>query len=86
MSSLDSYRRLVGRLIYVTITRSDIAYFVQMLSQLMHKLKREYWVAAIRVLRYFKRSPGQSLFFGSHCDLILRAYCEFVWASYPSTR
>lgn len=33
LSQTDSYRRLVGRLIYLTITWPDLAYSVQVLSQ-----------------------------------------------------
>lgn len=48
--SLDSYQCLVGWLIYLTITRLDLAYSVQVLSQFMHQPCQEHWGAAIRVL------------------------------------
>ena len=33
------YRRLVSKLIYLTVTRSDIAFAVELVSQFMHKPK-----------------------------------------------
>lgn len=75
-----SYRRLVGRLIYLTITRPELCYSVHILSQFMQEPWSEHWEAALRVVRYLKGKPGQVLFFPSVCDMQLYAYCDSDWA------
>ncbi|RVW27294.1 Retrovirus-related Pol polyprotein from transposon RE2 [Vitis vinifera] len=54
LSNPESYRRLVGRLIYLAVTRPDLAYSVHVLSQFMQEPRIEHWEAALRVIRYLK--------------------------------
>ncbi|RVX01387.1 hypothetical protein VitviT2T_002736 [Vitis vinifera] len=82
----SQYRRLVGRLIYLTITRPDITYSVHVLSRFMHAPRRPRMEAVLRVLRYLKNSPGQGLFFPSQNDLSLRAFSDSDWAGCPISR
>ncbi|CAM8968384.1 unnamed protein product [Rhodiola kirilowii] len=80
------YRRLVGRLIYLTITGPDLAFPVHVLSQFMQAPTEDHLKAAHRVLRYIKMAPAQGLMFPSTNDLRLVAYCDADWASCPVTR
>ena len=72
----STYRRLVGRLWYLIVTRLDLSFAVQKLSQFMAKPTSVHLVAAHRVLKYIKGSSGQGLFFPSHTDLQLKAFSD----------
>lgn len=82
----SQYRRLVGRLIYLTITRPDLVYVVHVLSQFMDKPRQPRLDAAHKVLRYIKQAPGQGIFLPSTGPLELRAYCDADWARCKDTR
>ena len=57
------YQRIVGKLIYLSHTRPDIAYVVSVVSQFMHCLSEAHMNAVTRILRYLKFSPGKGLMF-----------------------
>ena len=73
---LRSYRRLVDRLIYLTITRPNLAFSVQILSQFMDKPRQPHPEAAHRVLRYMKNSPTQGLLFFAKSNFHLKAFSD----------
>ncbi|CAM8937145.1 unnamed protein product [Rhodiola kirilowii] len=82
----EHYRRLIGRLVYLTIIRSELSYSVHTLAQFMQVPKIDHWHAAICVLHYLKGYPGQGLHLSSNSSLQLHAYCDSDWASCPLTR
>ena len=50
----ERYRRLVGKLNYLTITRSDIAYSISVVSQYMSSPIVDHWTAVEPILCYLK--------------------------------
>lgn len=76
----SSYRLLVGRLIYLTITRHDLVYYVHVLSQFMDKPHVPHLEATHSVLRYLNQMLGQGIILSSTSTLQLNAFCDADWA------
>ena len=52
----ERYRRLVGKLNYLTITRPDIAHSISVVSQYMFAPTLDHWVVVEQILCYLKGS------------------------------
>uniref|UniRef100_A0A3Q7FM93 Reverse transcriptase Ty1/copia-type domain-containing protein n=1 Tax=Solanum lycopersicum TaxID=4081 RepID=A0A3Q7FM93_SOLLC len=86
LHDITSYQRLVGKLLYATMTRPDISYAVQTLSQFMQSPKKSHMEAATRVIRYLKGSVGQGIWLHSEPTNIITCWCDSDWAACPNTR
>lgn len=74
------YQRLVGKLIYLSHTRPDIAFAVSVVSQFMHAPCEEHMEAVYRILRYLKGTPGKGLLFKKNEARSVEAFTDADWA------
>lgn len=70
------YQKLLGKLIYLTITRPDLAFPVHTLAQYMQRPTNVHMQSAKRVLRYLLNNPAQGILLASSSTAQLTAYCE----------
>ncbi|WVZ08164.1 hypothetical protein V8G54_021510 [Vigna mungo] len=86
VSDPTAYRRLIGKLQYLTNTRPDISFVVQQVSQFMSKPRQSHLHAAFRILRYLKSCPGLGLFYPSSNPHRIQAFSDSDWATCSLTR
>lgn len=73
--------RYVGALQYLCITRPDINYAVNQVSQFMHSPTEAHWSSVKRILRYLKGTSPHGLFFQPSSNFQISAYSDADWAS-----
>ncbi|XP_070035906.1 secreted RxLR effector protein 161-like [Nicotiana tomentosiformis] len=86
LSDPASYRRLVEKLNYLTLTRSDISYPVSVVSQFMNSPCDSYWDAVVRIIQYIKFAPGKGLLFEDRGHEHIIGYSDVDWAGLPFDR
>lgn len=75
------YRSIVGALQYVTITRPDISFCVNKVSQYMQNPLDNHWKAVKRILRYLKGTINHGLILKSSHTLNINAYADADWGT-----
>jgi hypothetical protein len=74
------YRRLVGKLNYLTVTRPDIAYPVSIVSQFMASPRTTHWAALEQILCYLKGAPGRGIWYRNHGHTHIECFSDADWA------
>ncbi|CAL1386830.1 unnamed protein product [Linum trigynum] len=86
LSDGSLYRSIVGSLIYLTHTRPDISYVVQVVSQYMSAPRTTHWSAVQRILRYLEGTTNVGLLFPAGGEPIVEAYADTDYAGCWDTR
>ncbi|KAL8109804.1 hypothetical protein AgCh_025773 [Apium graveolens] len=80
------YQRLLGKLIYLTVTRPDIVFTVHILTQFMQQPSDAHMQDALHLLRYPVGTSTQGILLASTSAAQLHAYSDSDWATCPMTR
>ncbi|KAL2236265.1 UNVERIFIED_CONTAM: putative transposon Ty5-1 protein [Sesamum indicum] len=82
----EPYRRLVGCLLYLSLTRPDISHWVQQLNQFIQHPCISHWQTALHLVRYLKGTSAKCLFLPSSNSLLVQAFCDADRAACPNRR
>jgi hypothetical protein len=80
------YRRIVGSLIYMTITNLDLSYVVGVVSQFMQTPRKPHLDVVRCILRYIKHTLQCGIFYKAKSQLQVHGYTDANWASNVSDR
>ena len=86
LSNPSLYRRLVGSLVYLTVTHPDISYAIHQVSQYLSAPRSTHYAAVLCILRYLKGILFYGIFYSAQSPLILRAFSDTDWAGDPTDR
>jgi len=76
LTNPESYRRVIDRLLYLTLTRPDISYAVQHLSQFLQQPTDSHYQSAMYVLRYLKGTLNKGLLYPKDNIFQLTTYSD----------
>jgi len=80
------HRRIMGSLIYMTITRLDSSYAVGVVSQFMQTPRKPHLDAVRHILRYIKHTLQCGIFYEAKSQLQVHRYTDADWANNVSDR
>ena len=80
LGDITMYRKIVGSLIYLTISQPDLNFTVGLESQFMQCPRKPHLYSVSRTLRYVSATLDYALFYGAGSELELYGYTDADWA------
>lgn len=77
---LERYKKLVGKLNYLIVTRPDIAYTVSIVSQFMFAPMIKHQEALEQIMCYLKRALGLGILYRNHGHSRIECFTDAEWA------
>jgi hypothetical protein len=74
------YRQLIGSLMYLVNTKTNICLAVNALSQHMVEPRHVHWLTTKHMLRYLRGTIGYGLRYALDGDVKLQGYTDSDWA------
>ena len=75
----ERYRRLVGKLNHLTVTRPDIAHLVHVVSQYMSAPTVDHWAVVEQILCYLKEALGRGVLYNNHGHNRIECFSDVDW-------
>ena len=86
LEDVTVYQKIVGSLIYLTISRPDLSYTVGLESQFMQLPRKPHLDAVRRTLRYVSVTLYYALFYEADIELQLYGHTDVDWAGSAADR
>ena len=86
--SVDSttYSQLVGKLIFLTITRLDLAFAVNRIASYMAAPQQAHLESAMHILRYVLSTFDHGILYNNNPTFSIQGFTDADWATCPDTR
>ena len=76
----ERYRRLVGKLNYLTVTLPNIAHSVNVVNQYMTVPTVDHWAAIEQIQCYLKGALGRGILYSNHGHNKIECFSDAYWA------
>ena len=82
----ERYKRLVGKLNYLTVTRPNIAHSFNVVSQYMSSPRIDHWAVVEHILCYLKEALERGILYNNHGHNRLECFTDANWAGSKEDR